>query len=137
MSLVVIYYITYLYLGFNIYSTNASNNMDSKDDDISSTCSTFSQISFRGDQEVDAEQAIDESIKSIQAGLNNIQVGLRCMLMADSREDSYEDMLPMFCEIEGLVKEGVVLMKEVRMVGKQLMPPKPRAIAPKKTATTK
>jgi hypothetical protein len=106
--------------------------MDTKDDDMSSTCSTFSQISFRGDHEVDAEQAIDESIKSIQDGLNNIQVGLRCMLMADSRDDSFADMEPLFSEIETLVKEGIGLMKEVRAVGKQLMPPKPRATVAKK-----
>jgi hypothetical protein len=107
--------------------------MDMKnDDDMSSTCSTFSQISFRGDQEVDAEHAVDESIKSIQDGLNNIQVGLRNMLMSDERGDDYDLMKGMFDEIDTLVKEGVVLMKEVRGISKQLMPPKPRAIVAKK-----
>jgi hypothetical protein len=99
--------------------------MDSKDD-LDSVCSSFSQVSFNG-EEVSAEVAVDESIKQIQQGLNNLQVGMRELLMLDERDESYEVIQPKYEEIEALVKDGVSLWKDMLAIARQLRVPKPRA----------
>ncbi len=108
--------------------------MDSKDDDISSLASGFSAISFRGNEEVSAEVAVDESIKSIQDGLNGCQVRLRMLLMADERGDSYSEMEPLYNEIMDLLKEFTELTKEIKSICKQIMPAKPKATKKDKPA---
>ena len=99
--------------------------MEGKDDDISSVCSSFSQVSFNG-EEVSADQAIDESMKDIQNGTNQAHVAVRNMLTSDERGESYDIMKAQFDEIDGIVKEAIALWKSLRSIAKQLVPPKPR-----------
>jgi len=103
-------------------------------DDIESVASNFSEVSFRDDL-VSAEQAVDLSIKDIQDGLNNTQVALREMLQLDERGEEYSIMKAKYDEIDELLKDGINLLKELRGLAKQLIPPKPRASTAKKAAT--
>ncbi len=95
-------------------------------DDVDSVCSTFSQVSFLG-EEMDAQQAVDTSIKQIQDGLNSLQCGMREMLMLDEQDGSYDVMAPKYDEIETLVKSGIELWKDMLSIARQLKPKKPRA----------
>ena len=99
---------------------------DGKSDDISSVCSSFSEVSFRG-EEISAEQAVDESIRDIQNGLNQANVLMRNLLTCDERGESWEVMFPMYTDIDELIKEAIVLFRELRGLAKQITPPKPRA----------
>lgn len=93
--------------------------------DVGSCASQFSSVSFRGEMQ-SAEEAVDESIKDLQDGLNGCQSLLRQMLMADGRGDSYEEMEPMYNDICDLFKEFITLTKEMKGLAKQLLPPKPK-----------
>lgn len=102
--------------------------------DIESLASNFSDVSFRGDL-VSAEQAVDESIKDLQNGLNGVQCGMREMLVADERGEEYSIMKAKYDEIDELLKEGISLFKEMKGLAKQLVPPKPKASTKKEAAT--
>jgi len=100
------------------------------DDDISSTCSQFSQISFRGEEEVDAERAVDQSVKDIQTGLNQINVCLRNLLMCDERDDDYTGCITHANMIFEMCKDGKDLYKDIIGITKQLLPKKPADYKP-------
>ena len=94
--------------------------------DIDSTCSQFSEVSFRGTL-VDAETAVDASVKDVQDGLNSTCCLLREMLQLDERGEDYSIMKEKYDEVDSILKEGVALLKELRTIAKQLVPPKPKA----------
>lgn len=100
--------------------------MDNKNDDISSVCSSFSTVSFNG-EEMTADKAIDESMKDIQKSVNNAHVVVRNMLTSDERGEEYEIMKEQYDQVDELVKEGIALWKDLKAIAKQLLPPKPRA----------
>ena len=102
-------------------------------DDMNSTVSGFSMISVGGEENVSADQAIDESLKKIQSGLNELHQGARLLLMSDERDDTWEEMDPTYTQIVAGTKEVISLMKELASICKQMMPPKPRS-AKKNTA---
>ena len=100
--------------------------------DMLSMCSTAStMISVRGDEEIDAESAVDRGIKDIQQGLNAINVELRNMLMGDERDDEYEEMYPHAQTIFGITKEAKTLFKEIESITRQLLGKKPIGFEPK------
>ena len=101
-------------------------------DDIDSTVSGFSMVSIGGEN-VSAERALDESCKDIQTAVNELHNLARMMLMADERSDTYEEMNPLYEQINGLVKEGCTLLKDLSKICKQIVPPKPKAVKSKKT----
>jgi hypothetical protein len=100
--------------------------MDGKDE-MDSTVSGFSMVSINGAEEVSAEVAVDDSCAMLQTSFNNIHQGLRLMLMADERDESYEDSLEAYTKMYELIAEGVSLMKELKSLVKQVQPKKPRA----------
>ena len=98
--------------------------MDSKNTP-SSVCSSFSMLSING-QEIDAEKAIDQSFKDLQDSYNNIHVIVRRLLMADGRDDDYQQIKPLSLKADSLLKENALLIKDIRSIIKQLTPKKPR-----------
>lgn len=101
---------------------------------MTSICSqTSTMLTFRGEDEVDAELSIDTAIQDIQGGLNQINVELRHMLMGMDRDDSYEELFPHFDNVKTIVTDFKVLLKDIMSITKQLLPPKPKDfIAPMK-----
>ena len=99
--------------------------MDNKDDDMSSMCSTYSMLSING-QEISADKAVDESLRDIQQSVNDVHCLVRNMLTADERGEDWEIMKPMYDEVDDNVKEALALWKDLKMIAKQLLPPKPR-----------
>ena len=97
--------------------------MDYKDDDMGSTISSFSMVSVGG-EELSAEVALDESCKDIQQGVNEIHSIARQMLMGDERDDTFEELNPLYEQLIGLIKEGVMLLKDLGKICKQIVPPK-------------
>jgi len=87
-------------------------------------------VSFRGEEDVNAELAIDMAVKDLQTGLNGINVAFRNLLMADEREDSYEEMYPHHFAITDIVSDFKSLVKDILSINKQLMPKKPKDFKP-------
>lgn len=105
---------------------------ESKSDDLESVCSNFSIVSLANGEEVSAEQALDEGCKDIQTAINEIHSFARQLLMGDERDDNYEEMIPLFKQLDENISEGIVLLKDLKKICKQLIPKKPRAATKKK-----
>jgi hypothetical protein len=99
--------------------------MNQQEDDMSSVCSTFSMVSVGGDQ-MSADKALDEAFADIQTGFNELHSYSRQLLMADMREDSYEDFLPLYTKFNELMTESKDLLKDLNKIIKQLLPKKPK-----------
>ncbi len=99
--------------------------MANYEDDLESTCSEFSIVSIGG-EEVTCEKAVDDGIVDLQQALNNIQSGLREIIMLDFHGEGYEIINPKYVEIEGLIKEGGSIMKDLLSIARQLKPKKPK-----------
>jgi hypothetical protein len=99
--------------------------MAEMNDDMDSVCSNFSMVSVGGDQ-MSADQALDEAFKDIQTGWNELHSYSRQLLMADQRDDSYEDFLPLYTTFNELMKESKGLLGDLNKIIKQLMPKKPK-----------
>ena len=52
---------------------------------------------------------------------------MRELLMLDERDESYDVINPKYEEIEGLIKGGVSLWKDMLAIARQLRPKKPKA----------
>jgi len=102
--------------------------------DMVSQCSTaFTTLTFHGEEDIDAEGAIDESIKQIQTGLNQINVNMRNMLMSSERGDTYSEMYQDFDSTNEIVKDFKDLCADIKSINKQLMVKKPKDfVAPPK-----
>jgi hypothetical protein len=99
---------------------------ESKNGDMDSCVSGFSMVSVGG-EEVSCEKALDDSCKDIQSAVNEIHIIARQLLMADERDDTYEEMNPLYEQLAGLIKEGCVLLKDLGKICKQIIPKPPRA----------
>jgi hypothetical protein len=99
--------------------------MTTSQTEINSVASSFSQISMHGET-VDAEAAVDDSVKKIQEALNEINVCLRNLLMEDERSGEYEHMIDHANHIKELCSDGVHLYKDILSITKQLLPKKPK-----------
>ena len=79
-----------------------------------------------GDTEINAGEYLDETFKSIQSHINDLHAQARMMLMADDRNEDYEECLEYYKAIVHHVKEACIVFKDLPKAVKQLMPPKPR-----------
>jgi len=77
-------------------------------------------------EEVDADQAIQDSCTDLQNGYNYIANISRELLMCDVRNDAFDQAYPFYKMLEGLIKENIVLLKDFLKIMKQLLPSKPR-----------
>ena len=93
---------------------------------MDSVCSNFSTISLADGKEINVDQAIDTSFKDLQDGFNALHSTNRLFIMADSRDEPYEQMRPIHLEILELLAEVGEIVKEIKSINKQIMPKKPR-----------
>lgn len=103
-----------------------SKDNECYDDDIESTISNFSMISIAGGEEISADQALDDSCADIQKAINLIHSYARQVLMCDERGDDYSDVQPLYKTLCENVDEGISLLRELKRLVKQLVPPAPR-----------
>ena len=99
---------------------------------MDSTCSGFSMVSIGDGEQVSAEVAIDDAMKDVQEGLNNIHASIRLILMADERGDNFEETKEEYDRQYALIDEVTVLLKDLKKICKQIQPRKPRATTTKK-----
>ena len=92
--------------------------------DMSSMCSSYSNITLGNGEEVGFDVAIDNSMKDLQDGINEIHVIARNLLTMDERGEGREVILPAFTEMDGLVKEACALLRELGKICKQVVPKK-------------
>lgn len=102
---------------------------------IDSCVSGFSIVSLANGEEVSAEQALDESCKDIQSAVNEIHSFARRLLMSDERDDTHEEMAPLYKGLEENISEGIALLKDLKKICKQLIPKPPRKPNVKKAPT--
>ena len=99
--------------------------MSEHKDELDSVCSNFSMVSVGGD-EMTCEEAIDESIKATQQGLNNLHISMRNMLTWDERGLSYDETKDDYDKLYALIAELMDLIKTAKSIVKQVQPRKPR-----------
>ena len=95
--------------------------MDTQDM-LSNCSSTSTTLTFRGEDDIDAEKAIDQAVADCQQGLNGINVEFRNLLMAAERDDTYEEMYPHFDTVNDIVKDFKSLVRDILSINKQMMP---------------
>ena len=85
---------------------------------VSSQMSEMS-ISMNG-AEVNLEQAIDDTFKSLQSHLNSCQCGLRNLGMCNERNDIFEVSHKYCMDIDDDVSEMLLLFKDLKSIMKQV-----------------
>ena len=82
-------------------------------------------VSINGEK-MSADEALDEAFADIQTGFNELHSYSRQLLMADMRQDSYDDFLPLYTKFTELMTDSKDLLKDLNKIIKQLMPKKPK-----------
>jgi hypothetical protein len=84
---------------------------------VSSNGSAMS-ISFRGQDDVDLDDCLDQLFKELQSNLNNCQYSIRSLAQTQERNDTYIEASKYHFEIEDYVTELLSLFKELKLVSK-------------------
>ena len=85
---------------------------------VGSSCSTF--VSFRGDEEVDLDQALDQLYREIQSNLNHSQVSVREMSRL-SEDDEFIECVPIHFAVLDYVDALTGLFSELKEVSKDVL----------------
>ena len=85
---------------------------------VGSSCSTF--VSFRGDEEVDLDQALDQLYREIQSNLNQSQVSVREMSRL-SEDDEFIECVPIHFAVLDYVDALTGLFSELKEVSKDVL----------------
>jgi len=96
-------------------------------DDMSSMCSSYSNITLGNGEEVSFDKAIDDSMIDLQTGINEIHVIARNLLTMDERDEDYDVIKPAFDNLDTLVKEACICLKDLTKICKQVIPKKPKS----------
>lgn len=87
-----------------------------------SQCSTASsQVSFRGENGIDLEQALDQNIRELQRFLNSLQCSLRQINMGYEQDLEYADALKEADNCEECIDDMQYLFQELRDICYQLV----------------
>jgi len=87
-----------------------------------SQCSTASsQVSFRGENGIDLEQALDQNIRELQTFLNSLQCSLRQINQGAEQDLPYEDALKEADNCEECIDDMQYLFQELRDICYQLV----------------
>jgi hypothetical protein len=102
--------------------------MSSNNDDCSSICSEASNVSvsYKGDDDMPLNDAVDMIFKDIQTHINDIHVNLRQLVMADDRNEDYDECLEYHEALTEHVRDACMVFKDVIKVSRQLLPKKPK-----------
>ena len=91
---------------------------------IGSTCS--SMVSFRGEDEIDVNDALDVLFREMQENLNSCHCSVRQLAMSEERADTYMEAAEHHFAIQDYVDVLVDLFKELKSVSKQVLGPCPK-----------
>ena len=85
---------------------------------VGSSCSTV--VSFRGEDGVDLDQALDELYREIQHNLNHSQVSVREMARL-KEDDDFKDCVPIHFAVLDYVDVLTDLFSELKQVSKDVL----------------
>ena len=85
---------------------------------VGSSCSTV--VSFRGEDGVDLDQALDEFYREIQHNLNHSQVSVREMARL-KEDDDFKDCVPIHFAVLDYVDVLTDLFSELKQVSKDVL----------------
>jgi hypothetical protein len=80
-----------------------------------------SMVSFRGEEEVDLNEALDTLFRELQENLNNSHCSIRNLGMSEDRNDSFMEMAKYHHEIEDYANDLVKLFSELKSISKQIL----------------
>ena len=86
---------------------------------ISSSTSTI--ISFRGDDEVDLDTALNELYSEMQQQLNYSQCAIRQLAASSEQDNDYLEAVKIYFELDDYVEQLLSLFKELQGVSKQCL----------------
>lgn len=86
---------------------------------IGSTTSTL--ISFRGEDEVDLNDALDTLFKELQDNLNHCHCSVRLLAQCEERNETFMEAAGYDFEIQDYVDVLLSLFKELKSVSKQTL----------------
>ncbi len=86
---------------------------------ISSSTSTI--VSFRGDDDVDLDEALRVLYTELQENLNYSQCAIRQLAIAGEQDDDYIESAKIYFELDSYVDILLNLFSELKMVSKQCL----------------
>ena len=99
--------------------------MNSDTESLASNMSDMSIVSYTG-KEMTSEEFIDQAFADIQTAVNHLHCATRNMMQCEERGDSYEEDKEVYDDIQGVVKEGVAIFREIAKTNKQMLPKAPK-----------
>lgn len=89
---------------------------------MSSIASTSSSmVSFRGEDEVPIDEALDALFRDLQSNLNNCQCSVRSLAMSEERADTFLEACEYHFQIEDYVNTLMDLFDELKDISKQAL----------------
>ena len=88
---------------------------------MSTLSNASSMVSFRGEDEVDFDKAVDELFKDLQTNFNAIHVAIRNLAMSDERADDFIEMSKYNFEIHDFIETTGEIFKELKATTKQIV----------------
>lgn len=89
---------------------------------MSSIASTSSSmVSFRGEDDVPIDEALDALFRDLQSNLNNCQCSVRELAMSEERADTYMEAVSHYHAITDYVDTLMDLFSELKDVSKQCL----------------
>lgn len=87
-----------------------------------SVCSTSSTIiSFRGDDDVDVNDALDVLFKELQENLNYCHTEIRNLAQCEERDEDFLEAVKIDFEIQDYSDNIVSILKELKVVSKSVL----------------
>lgn len=78
-------------------------------------------VSFRGEEEVDLDEALNTLFRELQENLNNAHCAIRNLGQSEDRGDSFIEMATFHHDIEDYADNLLSLFKELKSVSKQVL----------------
>ena len=97
--------------------------MNSDTESLASNMPDMSIVSYTG-KEMTSKEFIDQAFADIQTAVNHLHCATRNMMQCEERGDSYEEAKEVYDDIQGVVKEGVAIFREIAKTNKQMLPKK-------------
>jgi hypothetical protein len=86
---------------------------------ISSSTSTV--ISFRGDDDVDLDEALRVLYQELQENLNHSQCSIRTLSLCSEQDNDFLEAANIYLELDSFVDKILELFQELKMVSKQCL----------------
>jgi hypothetical protein len=93
---------------------------------MSSVGSNSSVVSFRGNDEVDLDEALRELYSDLQSNLNSSQCTIRTLSLCEERSDTFIEAVCIYHELNDFIDVLMELFDELKDVSLQCLGPCPK-----------